>query len=122
MIRNMIASIELLVEQVEGRLFGPEYQAIDGKEILKCWQRIELDIAVLREGLHQPRFDRERDACFQATLNLYTKYYCPSAYYEYFSMENQIKYLLYRSEINEIIRRNKIQEYSDDIPIKPEND
>jgi hypothetical protein len=116
-----IASIKLLMEHTLDKFFVPEYQATDSRAIQIYWHEVESDIKFIRAWFSMPRFERERADCFQQTINPYIEKYCPCTFYKHFSMENQIKYLLYRSIINDLIMRNETQEYSDDISIKPEN-
>ena len=69
-------------------------------------REVVTDIKVLKAGLTLSPFERERYENFQDVVKAYTFNYCTCTAYNQFTREDQIRYLVLRSEINNLLRRN----------------
>jgi len=88
------------------------YRWVNREYIERYLEEVKIDIEVLRQGMQFCKFERDKERHFQFVARKYEKDYCPCTFREYFSEENQLRYLLLRAEITDILSR-KDQFFSD---------
>lgn len=100
----LVEKIEDLMEKAVLRIMG-EYSRINDKYMQLYLNEVRQDINLLREVMHQCKFERDNDFVFQDLVKKYQEKYCPSALYRFFSFDNQLEYVYLRAEIDEILSK-----------------
>lgn len=114
-LRERIDSAILFLDIQFAKIIG-DYQYYNSTGFENMMHSTEFDIDYVRQSLRWGLFERERDSFLKTIQRRYSRTYCPNtAFYRYFSAENELEYCYRRVEIDELLRQTG-NEYSSDIP------
>src|SRR3989344_5438535 len=102
-----------MFEKVVGVIFG-DWKYVNERYMEIYLEEVIQDIRLLRDFMSMPRFEREQDHFFSYLVRKYEGDYCPSTYYKFFNIDNQLEYVNLRVEIDALLSRND-QLFSDEL-------
>ncbi|MBI2004432.1 hypothetical protein HYS72_03130 [Candidatus Pacearchaeota archaeon] len=108
--QNLLERIKNYVEITTLKLFWYQWLNKEAQNYLN--KEVKSDLKILRRGMKECKFERDRNILFQHFVEKYQEKYCPSAFYKYFSNKNKLEYMALRIEIDNVLSK-KDQIFSD---------